>query len=367
MVADSVIAAAEPNSQSAPKSAPKQPAITVVICTYNGAKRVPEVLDRLMQQVGTTAFSWQVLVVDNNSTDETAAVVSEYQQAWPAEIPLHYLFEPRQGAAYARQLAMQEAASELVGFLDDDNLPNANWVAAAHDFGRQHPQVGAYGSQIHGQFEGPVPEGFERIRSFFALTQRGETPHPYLRRQRVLPPSAGLVVRRRVWLKHVPAQLVLTGRHNERMLTGEDLEAVSYLQIANWEVWHNPAMKLWHKIPNYRLQRDYLLPFFRGVGFSRHVTRMLNLCPWQRPLMLFVFGANDLRKALMHLLIYRMRLRTDLVPACELQLYCCSLVSPLYIWWFCGTQQLHQFFSSPFALLPSTPVDTSSGYPTGRL
>ena len=308
------------------------PAITIAICTYNGAERIPNVLDRLTQQVGVSSFRWQVFVVDNNSTDATADVVAQYQRNWPKDTPLRYLFERRQGAAYARQLAMQEAGSELVGFLDDDNLPDENWVAAAYRFGQQYPHVSAYGSQIHGHFEGPVPQDFERIRSFFALTQRGETPHPYLRQQRVLPPSAGLVVRRGAWLEHVPTQLVLTGRHNDQMLTGEDLEAVSYLQMANREVWHNPAMKLWHQIPDYRLQREYLLPFFRGIGFSRHVTRMLSVHPWQRPLMLMLYAVNDSRKALRHLFKYRTRLKTELIPACELQLYCSSLISPLYIW-----------------------------------
>ena len=117
------------------------------------------------------------------------------------------------------------------------------------------------------------------------------------------------------------------------MLTGEDLEAIAYIRRGNWEIWHNPAMKVWHQIPARRLQRSYLLPFFRGIGLSRHVTRMLNMPVWQRPFMFWVYVASDLRKALWHLLTYRKLLRTEIVPACELQFYLCSLISPLYIWW----------------------------------
>ncbi|MEM9806056.1 MAG: hormogonium polysaccharide biosynthesis glycosyltransferase HpsE [Cyanobacteria bacterium P01_D01_bin.56] len=305
---------------------------TIAICTYNGAQRLPAVLDRLKQQLGTQAIRWEIFVIDNNSSDATADVVSQYQQAWPSTYPLHYLFEKRQGASYARQLAIKTAQSELVGFLDDDNLPNENWVAAAYDFAREHPHVGAYGSQIHGQFECELPDDFERIRSFFALTQRGESAHVYQPRLRVLPPSAGLVVRRKAWLGNVPEQLILTGRHDEQMLTGEDLEAIAHIRQGDWEIWHNPAMKVLHQIPAHRLQRSYLLAFFRGIGLSRHVTRMINMPLWQRPFMFWVYVANDLRKALHHLITYRALLKTHTVSACELQLYLSSLMSPFYIW-----------------------------------
>ncbi len=305
---------------------------TIAICTYDGAQRIPAVLDRLQRQFGTQKLRWEVFVIDNNSSDDTADVVKQYQKNWPSEVPLRYFFEKRQGAAYARQLAMKKAKSDLVGFLDDDNLPADNWVAVAYQFGQDHPQVGAYGSQIHGQFEGSLPDDFHRIQSFFALTQRGEEAHVYQPRLRVLPPSAGLVVRRQAWLSNVPEQLILTGRHDEQMLTGEDLEAIAHIRRGNWEIWHNPAMKVWHHIPARRLQRSYLLAFFRGIGLSRHVTRMVNMPMWQRPFMFWVYVASDLRKTLHHLLTYRTLLRTKTVPACELEFYFCSLISPLYIW-----------------------------------
>lgn len=305
---------------------------TIAICTYDGAQRLPAVLDLLRQQHGVKDVRWEVFVIDNNSSDSTEAVVRQYQKDWSDEVPLRYFFEKRQGAAYARQLAMEKARSELVGFLDDDNLPADNWVAAAYKFGQDYPHVGAYGSQIYGQFDGDLPEDFHRIQSFFALTQRGETAHVYQPRLRVLPPSAGLVVRRKAWLNHVPEQLILTGRHDEQMLTGEDLEAITHIRRGNWEIWHNPAMKVRHHIPARRLQRGYLLSFFRGIGLSRHVTRMLNMPLWQRPLMFWVYVANDLYKAIGHLITYRNHLKTEVVPACELQFYLCSLISPLYIW-----------------------------------
>ena len=311
----------------------KSPSIdfTVAICTYNGEHRLPEVLDILKKQIQIEALRWEIIVVDNNSRDHTAQVVRNYQADWPAAFPIHYFFESKQGAAFARNLALRNARSPLVGFLDDDNLPAVNWIAAAYAFGKEHPNVGAYGSQIHGQFETRPPENFHRIESFFAITQRGTEPHRYEPWLKVLPPSAGLVVRRSVWLKNVPENCLLTGRFDHFMLTGEDLEALSHIQLTDWEIWHNPAMQVHHKIPSWRLDPQYLIPFFRGVGLGRHVTRMLSVKPWQRPFIFPIYMANDIRKLIVHLIRYRNACKTDLVARCEMQLFLCSLVSPFYI------------------------------------
>ncbi|MGJ3249583.1 MAG: hormogonium polysaccharide biosynthesis glycosyltransferase HpsE [Elainellaceae cyanobacterium] len=303
---------------------------TVAIPTYNGEFRLPEVLDQLCKQIGTESFSWDVVIVDNNSSDRTASVIQRYQQFSP--VPIHYCFEPKQGAAYARSRAVREAHGSLVGFLDDDNIPSCNWVSEAHAFGQQHPNAGAYGSRIHGEYEVPPPKHFERIAPFLAITQRGSKPLLYEPSRKILPPSAGLVVRRHVWLDHVPTDPILVGRLADNPLAGEDLEMISYIQRSEWEVWYNPLMEIVHKIPRQRLEKYYLISLFRGMGLSRHVTRMLNVKPWQRPFAFWAYLLNDTRKIVLHLLKYRLRAKTDVVAACELEFFWSSLISPFYLW-----------------------------------
>lgn len=314
--------------------------LTVAIPTYNGERRLPEVLERLriscndalQATTHTENFRWEVLVVDNNSKDDTAKVVQAYQANWPKEYPLRYCFEPKQGAAFARKRAFEEARGILVGFLDDDNIPAPDWVAAAYAFAQEHPNAGAYGSQIHGVFEVTPPENFHRLAPFLAITQRGSTPLRYEPQKKVLPPSAGLVVRKQAWLDSVPKELVLTGRTPNSMVTSEDLEMLSHIQANEWEIWYNSAMQIDHKIPRWRLEREYLIPFFRGIGLSRYVTRMLSVKPWLRPVATVAYMTNDLRKIAFHLLKYGDRLQSDLIAACEMELYVSSLVSPFYLW-----------------------------------
>jgi glycosyltransferase involved in cell wall biosynthesis len=302
---------------------------TVAIPTYNGELRLPEVLERLRSQINT-AFDWEIIVVDNNSQDGTASVVQRYQSDAPH--PIRYCFEPRQGAAFARKRAVAEAQSDLIGFLDDDNLPEPTWVAAAYAFALAHPQAGAYGSQIHAQFEVDPPPNFDRLIPFLAITERGSLPLRYEPQKKLLPPSAGLVVRRQAWLTCVPPHTILSGRVAGNMLTGEDLEVLSYIQQSDWEIWYNPEMEVIHKIPQRRLERAYLIPFFRGIGYSRFVTRMLSVKHHQRPLLLVAYTVNDLRKIVLHLCKHHINLQRDLAAACELQLFVSSLLSPLYLW-----------------------------------
>ncbi len=305
---------------------------TVAIPTYNGANRLSKLLECLQNQIHTENFTWEIIVVDNNSTDNTREVVETYQKNWQRAYPLKYFLESKQGAGYARQRAIEEAKGKFVGFLDDDNYPLDDWVAKAYAFGRAHPKAGAYGSQIHPLWEVEPPKNFQRLAPFLAITERGKLPLIYQPKTKLLPPSAGLVVRKKAWIECVPQQCILTGRIQGNMLTGEDIEVLSYIQKAGWEIWYNPEMEIYHEIPSWRLQKEYLIPFFRGIGLSRYVTRMLIIKPWLRPLAFLVYLINDIRKIVFHLLKYRWRLQNDLIAVCEMELFIGSTISYFYLW-----------------------------------
>jgi glycosyltransferase involved in cell wall biosynthesis len=305
---------------------------TVAIPTYNGETRLSEVLTRLQLQTGIEHLKWEIIIVDNNSKDGTAKLIYKYQKHWKHPFLLRYIFEDEQGAAFARTKAIQEAKSEIVGFLDDDNLPAYNWILEAYTFAQTHQQAGAYASQIHGAFEVEVPENIKPILFYLAITERGDKPHLYKPRQQGFPPSAGLVVRRQAWKKHVPNKLFLVGRVDLSMIGSEDAEALFYIQKNGWEIWYNPAMEIDHIIPSWRLERGYLLKLMRGVGLARYYLRMLLLQTWQRPFAFIAYLLNDIRKFLWHFLLYRAVLSTDIVAACELERLFGTLISPFFIW-----------------------------------
>lgn len=274
--------------------------LTIAIPTYNGSQRLPAVLDRLKAQVDTNSLAWEVIVADNNSKDDTAAIVRQYQQQWCQDNPLRYAFVGEQGAAFARQRAVEIARGSIVAFLDDDNVPEADWVTNVHGFALAHPEAGAFGSQIHGDFESPLPKELKSLSCFLAVIERGSQPRLYDPQKKMLPPGAGLAVRRSVWLKHVPKRLFLNHKGKKAGLASEDLEAVLHIQKAGWEIWYNPSMVVHHRIPSARLQGAYMRSLLRCVGLSRFYIRMLGIKDWQRPLMIPAYIANDMRRLALH-------------------------------------------------------------------
>ncbi|MEM9162112.1 MAG: hormogonium polysaccharide biosynthesis glycosyltransferase HpsE [Cyanobacteria bacterium P01_F01_bin.4] len=298
---------------------------TVVIPTYNGAGRLARVLDRLRLQATPSTLSWEIVVVDNNSTDGTATLVKQYQQDWPAAPPLRYVAETQQGLAYARQCGVEAAQGEWVGFLDDDTAPDENWVSAAHRFGQAHPKVGAYGGQIHGEFEVSPPKDFKRIQSFLAIKERGAKPHLYQPETLSLPPGAGLVIRKQAWLECVPAQLQRTTRG------GNDFEISIWMHRQGWEIWYNPDMHIYHYIPKKRLERDALIQLSHTVGGCICELRLINVNALQKPVIVGRILMGNLRRIVTHVLKYRWQIKHDVVLMCELVFFVGGFMSPFYL------------------------------------
>jgi len=309
---------------------------TVAICTYNGAERVPEVLDQLQKQVGTEGIEWEVLVVDNNSNDNTGAMVFHYEKEWRQDSQLRYIFEPRQGQSYARSRAVQEAgSSDLIGFLDDDNLPAENWIAEAYRFGREHNKVGAYGGIIHAKLDEPAPPYFDQIKGYLTIYNRGSVAFCYERsaKPRRIPAAPGSVIRKQAWQECVPPpeKLLIKGRDEKTMAAGEDAEVMFYIQNSKWELWHNPKMEVWHHIPPHRLEKSYLLKLARGYGLSNHLTRVARFYRWLRslvPLLIPFYTFRDSIKVLIYYLRYKNVIQSDIDKACEFQLKIGQLYSP---------------------------------------
>ena len=323
-------------------SASSSAQFTVAIRAYNAAERLPDLLAALQAQVGVQGLAWEILIIDNCSTDGTAELVAELQADWSVGCPdmsveLRYCVEPHQGAVFARRCAMQQAHGDWVGFLDDDNLPRADWVAACYAFGCKNPQAGAYGSQIHGVFEVEPPEHFERIAHFLPVIERDKAvcfTEGLYARKKVLPPGAGLVINRQAWLESVPSDLNLRGPIAHGLAAkGEDIEALSHMKQAGWEIWFNPDMHIDHLIPQWRFERAYLLRFFRGVGLGRCFTRLLDVPLWLRPAVTLLYFCNDLRKWFAHWLNHGAVIKTDVVAACEQEMFQASLLSPLHYYW----------------------------------
>ena len=299
-----------------------RPSINIVICTYNNAKLLDRTLSTIAKQQVDPSIEWSVLVVDNNSTDETSAVVRRI--AFNSSIPgLRVVHEPQQGLSYARRRAVRESLSQLIAFVDDDCLLSPDWVQQAVSFCQSHPKAGAVGGKVQLLWEVPPDEALLQFGGYLAQQDRGDLPLQMPSSGPTYLVGAGLVLRRTPLLASGWVEkMALTGRLGLTLTAGDDSEMVLRIRNAGYEIWYNPAMQLNHYIPQRRISVDYLCRLLRGIGQSRAILYALGHCLKPTFAVRFRLLTNSVRYLAQLLLsiAYRNILRGFTVPR-ERQIY----------------------------------------------
>lgn len=133
------------------------PLISVVVCTYNRADLLADALDDLCAQTLDPAL-YEVIVVDNSSTDNTREVVGAFAQ----HENVRYVLETRQGLGYARNRGWQEASGQYVGYTDDDVRVPAELVQQALEL-LEDPELDAMcvGGRILPYYTSTQPDWFD--------------------------------------------------------------------------------------------------------------------------------------------------------------------------------------------------------------
>lgn len=132
--------------------------LSVIIPTRNRASLLRSALDSLLAQ-SLASDKFEILVVDNGSTDTTRQVVEEYQrQPWE----LRYFFDPTPGLHVGRHRGLQEGRGEVLVYADDDIEATPTWLAAIEECFR-HPDVAMVGGNNYPKFESAPPAWLTRL------------------------------------------------------------------------------------------------------------------------------------------------------------------------------------------------------------
>src|SRR5262245_11833929 len=107
--------------------------ISVIVCCFNSSKRIRNALIALANQEFRSAIDWEILLVDNNSTDDTAAFSNNLWKTLSKDIQFRILFEPQTGLANARRRGVNEATYSTILFCDDDNWLAPDYLQTAFD------------------------------------------------------------------------------------------------------------------------------------------------------------------------------------------------------------------------------------------
>ncbi|MCL5776865.1 glycosyltransferase family 2 protein [Limibaculum sp. FT325] len=258
---------------------------SVVICTYNGGRRIARVLSALVSQVGQRPF--EVILVDNCSTDGVSEIARDFwDRAGRSCIPLHVVREAQQGLSYARHRGALEAKYELVLFCDDDNLLCPGYVDEAARL-MDDPRFAAVGGPGIPVFETDPPSYvFSRI-GFWACGDRYGASDEVGAEHVVVSDNdprnlfgAGLTVRRADILNlfALSGFPVLTDRSGGALSGGNDCEICFMLAISGGMLVYSEKLRFQHIIPPERLTHSYLNRLITEGGAGRKYWQCLADC-----------------------------------------------------------------------------------------
>ena len=238
---------------------------TVIISTFNRATQLAETLQSI---AGTQApgISWDVLVVDNNSTDGTRSVVEQHAARFP--VPLRCVFEGRQGFSVARNTGIAACSSDVLAFTDDDVRVSPGWLNSIVD-GLERYQCDYVAGRVVPLWEREPPEWFPRenglLWGVIAILDYG--PEPMELRRRV-PLGVNMAVRRRAF-ERIGEFDVRLGRKAGTLLGQETREWCLRARASGLVGFYLPDAVLHHLIPATRLTKRYFRRWFYWRGVSR--------------------------------------------------------------------------------------------------
>lgn len=238
------------------------PAISVVICTHNRSPYLRKALESLARQEGALP-PWEVLVVDNASTDETRQVVAAARGRLP---DLTYVFEPRLGLSVARNRGVQEAHGPIVAFLDDDAVAGPHWLAATIEaFGGE--DVVAVAGRITLIWSKPRPWWLpEQLEGYYTQLDLGDDPVA-LGPSRY-PLGANMSVRAHAFATAGGFRTDLGRRGTRGLLSNEEKEFFGRVRALGGSLVYAPRAHVGHHVPPERASVRWLVRRLLDQGRS---------------------------------------------------------------------------------------------------
>jgi glycosyltransferase involved in cell wall biosynthesis len=226
---------------------------SVIVCTYNRAASLADTLAALKRLSPPAGGEWEVLIVDNNSKDDTRQVVEDAAANWPR---LRYVFQPQQGLSHARNLGIAESRGEIILFTDDDVLPEPDWLTVTLA-GLDQYGADACGGYIAPIWEAPPPAWLtERFYGFLAVRTDREDDYPILDARQA--PFGANMAFRRAALERIGGFDPTRGRVGANLASGEDGELFERLLKSGGKAIFLGRSRVHHKVEAYRCTKAYL-------------------------------------------------------------------------------------------------------------
>lgn len=249
--------------------------VSVVICTYNRSFHLRNVLATVFSQTVLEEIRWDIVVIDNNSSDNTPEIVKEL--AGVAPVALRYFREEQQGISHARNRGVREASGDYLVFIDDDALAAQGWLAAIC---RTMAETGCdcCGGRIHLKPDKPLPLWLKpELWGFLGYLDYGDTIR-VLNTEYLFSGNMGL--RKGVFetIRLFDPEL---GRKEKALTGGEEIDMQQRLRAAGGTFVYQPDALVYHVIGEWKLTKSYFrkLHYCEGLqvgkAYADHAAKKL--------------------------------------------------------------------------------------------
>ncbi len=241
--------------------------ISVAICTYNRSDCTAKALNSLVKQT-LQPEQYEILLVNNNSTDNTDALFCGYGKQHP-NVTYRYVVELQQGLSHARNRAIAEAEGEIIIFMDDDAIAEPDYLEQVLKFFNSYPDVIACGGRIYPDFETKRPRWMSHfLLSLTSSIDLGNKVKSFTNRQ--FPIGANMAFRSHAFTKYGLFNPDL-GRKGNNMAGAEEKDILYRMKGGGEKIYYVPDAIVHHYVPDSRLTYAFFKKQSLGIGSSEKV------------------------------------------------------------------------------------------------
>ena len=243
---------------------------SVIICTYNRARNLPACTAALAAQEDVAGLEWELVVVDNNSSDDTRRTVKDLANKFPVQ--LQYVFEGQQGLNHARNRGIIESRGEYFAFVDDDILVSRRWLASLYHT-LEGNDADAAGSCIHLDEHVRLPKWINHdMYGFLGYQDYGPTPFR-MDGMKQYPFGGNMSFNRRVvdrvGLFNTKLGRKGAGRKRSELFKGAETDYFHRLAEAGARVFYTPDAVVYHQVQSFQLQKRYFRTIHFNAGYQK--------------------------------------------------------------------------------------------------
>lgn len=246
--------------------------VSIIICCFNSSSRLPCTLKYLASQEVPKEVNWEVIIVDNASTDNTAEVAKNEWKKLRTPTSLRIEEESKAGLSFAREKGLNTAKYDYCIFCDDDNWLQKDYIRLSFEKMELDESIGVIGGYGHPVCEVDPPKWFEMHKNAFAVGPQARESGDVSFLTGVVY-GAGIVIRKKVYesFRRNNLKTLLTDRVGRKLTSGNDSEICFIMILLGYRVFYCSELEFKHFIPEERLTTSYLQKLYSGFRSARPV------------------------------------------------------------------------------------------------